>query len=186
MFADDTKLYRSVSQASDVHLLQADLNALIGWSERWQLPFNCEKCKALHLGRRNENHVHDMGGTQLTQALVEKDLGIQVDSQLKFREQAAAAISKASRILSVICRSFGLLDETTLVPTAAVSDNGSPSSSRAAFVIPDIAARWPGPAAALAARVQFCPRQQRRTEHGLPRCDRPRLSDHLLHRTRQR
>ena len=45
---------------------------------------------------------------------VEKDLGIQVDSQLKFREQAAAAVSKASRILSVIRRSFGLLDETTL------------------------------------------------------------------------
>ena len=114
MFADDTKIYRSVSQASDVHLLQADLNALSGWSEQWQLPFNREKCKALHLGRRNENHVYDMGGTQLTQTLVEKDLGIQVDSQLKFREQAAAAVSKASRILSVIRRSFGLLDETTL------------------------------------------------------------------------
>ena len=72
MFADDTKIYRSVSQASDVHLLQADLNALVGWSERWQLPFNREKCKALHLGRRNENHMYDMGGTQLTQTLVEK------------------------------------------------------------------------------------------------------------------
>ena len=114
MFADDTKIYRSVSQASDVHLLQADLNALSGWSERWQLPLNREKCKALHLGRNNENHVYDMGGTQLTQTLVEKDLGIQVDSQLKFREQAAAAVSKASRILSVIRRSFGLLGETTL------------------------------------------------------------------------
>ena len=34
MFADDTKIYRIVSQASDVHLLQADLNGLIGWSER--------------------------------------------------------------------------------------------------------------------------------------------------------
>ena len=56
-----------------------------------------------------------MGGTQLTQTLVEKDLGIQVDSQLKFREQAAAAVSKASRILSVIRRSFGLLDEATLL-----------------------------------------------------------------------
>ena len=35
-------------------------------------------------------------------------------TQLKFREQVAAAVSKASRVLSVIRRSLGLLDETTL------------------------------------------------------------------------
>ena len=55
-----------------------------------------------------------MGDTQLDQTSVEKDLGIHVDHQLKFREQAAAAISKASRILALIRRSFALLDESTL------------------------------------------------------------------------
>ena len=55
-----------------------------------------------------------MGDVQLVSTTVEKDLGIHVDSQLKFREQAAAAIAKASRILAVIRRSFNAIDEITL------------------------------------------------------------------------
>ena len=114
MSADDTKLYRSVSQESDICVLQSDLDALVEWSARWQLPFNREKCKSLHLGRLNDGHEYHMGDTRLIQTAVEKDLGVHVDNCLKFREQAAAAISKASRILSVIRRSFAVIDETTL------------------------------------------------------------------------
>ena len=114
MFADDTKLYRSVRQTSDVQALQADLDALVAWSRRWQLPFNRGKCKSLHLGGRNNSHVYHMGDVQLVSTPVERDLGVHVDSQLKFREQAAAAISKASRILAVIRRSFNAIDEITL------------------------------------------------------------------------
>ena len=57
-----------------------------------------------------------MGDTQLNQTSLEKVLGIHVDHQLEFREQAAAATSKASRIgiLAVICQSFALLDESSL------------------------------------------------------------------------
>jgi len=97
-----------------IQVLQSDLDALSDWSERWQLPFNRDKCKVLHLGRRNVNHVYHMRDVQLIQTSVEKDLGVHVDCHLKFREQAAAAISKASRILAVIRRSFSVIDETTL------------------------------------------------------------------------
>ena len=44
----------------------------------------------------------------------EKDLGVFVDAELKFRKQAAAAVSKASQIMAVIRRSFILLDKFTL------------------------------------------------------------------------
>ena len=114
IFADDTKIYRSVGQGSDVQALQRDLDALVEWSERWQLPFNINKCKTLHLGGRNDGHKYIMGDVQLIETEVEKDLGVHMDCQLKFRQQAAEAISKASRILAVIRRSFSLIDETTL------------------------------------------------------------------------
>ena len=114
MFADDTKLYRGVDRDSDTQALQNDLNALLDWSDRWQLPFNRGKCSSLHLGRRNGSHLYHMADTPLTQTLVERDLGIKVDHQLKFREQASAAIAKASHVLAVIRRSFCLIDETTL------------------------------------------------------------------------
>ena len=37
-----------------------------------------------------------------------------MDSDLKFRKQAAAVVSKASRVLAVISKSFQLIDKTTL------------------------------------------------------------------------
>ena len=45
MFADDTKLYSSVSTPQHVCALQADLDELSRWSDTWQLPFNQGKCK---------------------------------------------------------------------------------------------------------------------------------------------
>ena len=63
MCADDTKIVMSVSQASDVHILQTELNALLEWSERWQLPFNLAKCGTLRLGQRNDDNVYRRGDT---------------------------------------------------------------------------------------------------------------------------
>jgi len=41
--------------------LQADLQRLVQWSERWQLHFNADKCKVLHLGRNNRHLVYKIG-----------------------------------------------------------------------------------------------------------------------------
>ena len=114
IFADDTKIYRPVRQASGVQSLQSDIDALVRWSAQWQLPFNTSKCKSLHIGSGNVRHVYDMNGAVLAQTAVEKDLGVQIDDCLKFREQAAAAVAKGFQILSVIRRSFLTLDSTTL------------------------------------------------------------------------
>ena len=43
MFADDTKLISSIQSIADHILLQADLDCLLKWCERWQLNFNISK-----------------------------------------------------------------------------------------------------------------------------------------------
>ena len=53
LFADDAKVYRSISSNDDPPTLQHDLQQLEKWSERWQLRFNSNKCKVMHLGRQN-------------------------------------------------------------------------------------------------------------------------------------
>ena len=55
-----------------------------------------------------------MRDAALEQVSVERDLGVLVDSELKFRAQAASAVSKATQILAVFRRSFQLIDRTTL------------------------------------------------------------------------
>ena len=80
MFADDTKLYRSVSLPADADSLQADIDAVVAWSDKWQMPFNEGKCKVLHLGGANSCHQYTMRGINLEETDTERDLGIHVDS----------------------------------------------------------------------------------------------------------
>ena len=47
MFADDTKLIRSIQSIADHILLQADLDCLLKWCDRWQLSFSISKCKLI-------------------------------------------------------------------------------------------------------------------------------------------
>ena len=45
MFADDTKIFRTVNNPEQAHLLQDDLDALEEWSNVWQLRLNAENVK---------------------------------------------------------------------------------------------------------------------------------------------
>ena len=114
MFADDTKLYSKISSPQDRSSLQRDLDALVSWSNIWQLPFNENKCKILHMGRTNQCYQYTMRGSPLSDTPVEKDLGVHVDTELKFRKHASMAAAKAIQVLSIIHRSFALLNDFTL------------------------------------------------------------------------
>ena len=96
LFADDDNIFRNVSSSEEINELQDDLNRLMEWSEIWQLSFNLEKCKSLHIGISNLKHVYKMKGNNLKQVVDEKDLGVIIDNELKFHTQTAAAIQKAN------------------------------------------------------------------------------------------
>ena len=113
IFADDTKIYAPSSGPGPSDVLQADIHRVAQWSDKWQLPFNVTKCSVLHLGTNNSHHLYNMRDSALKDSLVEKDLGVQVDSELKFREQAASAASKGNQILGLIKKSFRKIDKST-------------------------------------------------------------------------
>ena len=114
LFADDTKLYSCAHSTNDMTLLQNDLDALIKWSDLWMMPFNKDKCTVLHIGSTNQGFSYTLGDFPLASTKVEKDLGVQVDDGLKFREHAASAVAKATQLLAVIRKSFSLINEVTL------------------------------------------------------------------------
>ena len=60
LFADDTKLYRSVDSYDDSNTIQMDLYELDNWSSSWQMEFNIPKCKVLHLGKKNPRNFYLM------------------------------------------------------------------------------------------------------------------------------
>jgi len=52
-FADDTKIYHVVNSSTAIENLRSDLHNLVPWSNEWQMLFNIEKFKVMHLGYNN-------------------------------------------------------------------------------------------------------------------------------------
>ncbi|XP_068200560.1 LOW QUALITY PROTEIN: uncharacterized protein [Palaemon carinicauda] len=52
-FSDDTKLGINAADSEDLEALREDLIELGEWSEKGQMPFNCGKCKFMHIGCNN-------------------------------------------------------------------------------------------------------------------------------------
>ena len=86
-FADDTKIFRRVDSERDREVLQRDLDRLVRWSEMWQMRFNVNKCKVMHLGRGNLRGDYEMNGGILGDVGEQRDLGVRITDDLKATAQ---------------------------------------------------------------------------------------------------
>ena len=93
-FEDDTKVFRIFLTDADREQLQADMNKLTEWSEKWQMLFNYGKCKCLHSGHGNEDAQYTMGDTVLNTTVKEKDLGLTISADKKVSERCGIAAAK--------------------------------------------------------------------------------------------
>jgi len=105
-FADDTKIFSRINNSLDSERLQSDLLQLIRWSEEWQMLFNVNKCKVMHIGKQNQQRQYFMHDQCLEVVCQEKDLGILISNDLKVSQQCQQAYNKASRILGLINRTI--------------------------------------------------------------------------------
>ena len=90
MFADDTKVFRTIECQNNHCILQGDLQELTEWTRKWLLTFHPDKCRVMYLGRPlpyNE-YQYTMTTTgrvyQLEYTDNEKDIGVVIDSKLEF------------------------------------------------------------------------------------------------------
>ena len=115
-FADDTKVYSSVSTHQDSISLQNDLDRLVEWSNIWQMNFNASKCKVIHFGSSNRKCNYSIAGTVLDHVNVEKDLGVTISDNLKASNHVDEAVLKANRILGMINRNIENKSKYVLLP----------------------------------------------------------------------
>ena len=109
LFADDCKVFKSISSVQCCESLQSDLSAMHGWSNKWQMSFNSSKCKVLTITRSRSPILfnYHLDGIILDRVGEFKDLGVTFNSNLKFTSHINSIISKSNKLCGVIKRAVG-------------------------------------------------------------------------------
>ncbi|MFZ2540120.1 MAG: hypothetical protein WAX04_14670 [Oscillospiraceae bacterium] len=120
LFADDAKMFNHVKSVADSLKLQASLNEMQDWSEKWLLKLNIKKCKIISFGRNVDNDFKYYITNNNTIHKLERenninDLGILLDNKLNFSAHIQAKINKAFSMIGLLKRNFRHLNLSSFV-----------------------------------------------------------------------
>ena len=107
IFADDSKLYRTLESPRSQSLLQQDLDGLYKWNLDSNMTFNVSKCKALHVSKKKSPSVYlpyRLSNDNLECAFLITDLGISISCDLQWKYHIGKMIAGANRKLGLIKR----------------------------------------------------------------------------------
>ena len=110
LFADDTKIYRELSQDSDTSVLQLDpLHSLEEWTRNWQVKFNPEKCEVMRISYKQDksNHQYHLSNAMLKCVDSYKDLRVIMSRDLPWSNHVDVSVNKANKVLGLLKRTVG-------------------------------------------------------------------------------
>ena len=114
-FANDTKAANKIKDDQDRMNLEQSLDKLVKWAEEWDMQFNINKCKVMHLGKHNQKYKYSMNRVEIKSVEEETDVGIKLANNLKPGLQCAAAAGKPKFVLSQVSRAFHFRDKSVFL-----------------------------------------------------------------------
>ncbi|KAG7308770.1 hypothetical protein JYU34_006003 [Plutella xylostella] len=106
LYADDLKLFRTVKTKEDTDKLQNDINGLITWCKINKMELNAKKCYFIKFSRKKNKmqNKYVINDVQVSQVEEIRDLGVVLDSELKFVPHINNIVNKSFKMLGFIYR----------------------------------------------------------------------------------
>lgn len=110
LFADDCVIYRKITNPTDVACLQADLDNISTWCDRWMMKLNANKCKSMRISRKTNHQDPDyfLSDVPLSPVKDYKYLGVYISNDLTWHTHIQYITNNANRMLGFIRRNFSL------------------------------------------------------------------------------
>jgi hypothetical protein len=106
-FADDTKVWKGVSDTMDEVQLQDDLDMIYQWAERNNMQFNSDKFQAIRFAELcSKCHYNNNDQAEIHQESLLKDLGIYMSEDMSFDHHARLMTNKGKQMAGWILRTF--------------------------------------------------------------------------------
>ncbi len=108
LFADDCKIYMPIlhGDSNAKGIFQADINRVAEWAHNMQLQIAFSKSCILHIGLKNPGEIYYFGNFEIPSVNRVKDLGVTVQSDLKFHEHCVNVVQSASVMANMIFKCF--------------------------------------------------------------------------------
>ncbi len=108
LFADDALLYREIGSKSDEAALQKDLDALVTWTDTWQMEFNAKKCYVLRISNKTDKFLskYNIKGTELEVKHSHTYLGVEISDKLSWNNHINTIAHKAHVSLNFVARNL--------------------------------------------------------------------------------
>ena len=100
----------AVKGENDAKLLQADLNKLTDWEDKWMMQFHPDKCEVISITRKKNPIItnYTLHGHQLQHVNSEKYLGLTVSNDLRWDKHVDRVVAKANNTLGFLRRNLNI------------------------------------------------------------------------------
>ena len=108
LFADDTAVYLTLSNAHDSQILQSDLDNLQHWERTWDMEFNPSKCQVICVSRSKKplKSWYYLHGQELESVHSAKYLGVTISKDLSWNSHIENITVHANRTLGFVKRNI--------------------------------------------------------------------------------
>lgn len=118
LYAEDSKIIAMIEDIGKALALQNDINALTDWTKNWLMRLNVSKCKVMYFGKAEAPRIvysmEDVStGTRvpLEVSNCERDLGINISSDMRWHTHISSIVSKANKIMGLLLKTFTSRDQ---------------------------------------------------------------------------